>query len=118
MIGITPDYSLTDKIIVWSIFIYSFVYSFGACFLMVIVWNIFQPWPTRWWANYYYIVHFVVGPVLGIITMVWFFCGGVRDIRRLFADLSLRVDNPLDNGMVEGHVALSDIEALGQNDDV
>ena len=29
-------------------------------------------------------------------------------MRRLFKDLEARVDNPLDNGVVEGHVSLAD----------
>ncbi|MBN8710781.1 MAG: hypothetical protein J0I10_15455, partial [Verrucomicrobia bacterium] len=50
----------------------------------------------------------VVTGIVGIISTFWFFIGGVIDIRRLFRDLAARVDNPLDNGMVEGHVSLAD----------
>ena len=46
------------------------------------------------------------------MTSIWFFVGGVIDIRRLFRDLAARVDNPLDNGQVEGNVAISDIAAF------
>ena len=34
-------------------------------------------------------------------------------MRRLFRDLNARVNNPLDDGWVEGHVSLMDKEALG-----
>ena len=44
------------------------------------------------------------------ITTIWFFIGGVLDIRNLFKDLQKRIDNPLDNGQVEGEISLSDIE--------
>ena len=40
--------------------------------------------------------------------MFWFIIGGVIDIRQLFRDLEKRIANPLDNGQVEGNVALSD----------
>ncbi|MEN8254475.1 MAG: sodium:panthothenate symporter [Verrucomicrobiota bacterium] len=117
LIGITPDYTRGDKIIAWALAIYSFGYQLGLCFFMVVVWNIIHPWPDAWWSNYYFIVYFVVTPIIGIITTVWFFFGGIRDIRQLFRDLAKRVDNPLDDGRVEGHVALSDVAVLGKNED-
>ena len=42
------------------------------------------------------------------LTMFWFFIGGLFDLRRMFRDLEARVINPLDNGMVEGHMSLAD----------
>jgi hypothetical protein len=117
LIGITPDYTRGDKVIVWSIFIYTFGYQIGLCFLLVVLWNFLHPWPDSWWSMYYFVTIFVVGPIIGIITTVWFLWGGALDTFRLFRDLSKRVDNPLDNGTVEGHVAVSDIEALGKDEE-
>ena len=41
-------------------------------------------------------------------STVWFLWGGIADTIALFRDLSKRKDNPLDNGMVEGHLSLAD----------
>jgi len=56
-------------------------------------------------------------PIIGIITSVWFTWGGVRDILRLFKDLANRTDNPLDDGRVQGHVSLADVEKFGKDED-
>lgn len=117
LIGITPDYTRGDRIIVWSIFIYTFGYQIGLCFLLVVLWNFFHPWPESWWSTYYFITIFVVSPAIGVVTTVWFLWGGVVDIKRLFRDLAKRTDNPLDNGTVEGHVAVSDIPSIGKDDE-
>ena len=54
---------------------------------------------------------------LGVFTTVWFWIGGVIDIRRLFRDLAARKEsNPLDDGRVEGNVSLADQEQLDQRD--
>jgi hypothetical protein len=39
---------------------------------------------------------------------MWFLWGGVIDTKQLFKDLKARVDNPLDDGRVHGHVSLMD----------
>ena len=39
--------------------------------------------------------------VVGIITSVWFFIGGVIDLRRLFRDLEARKRDFSDDGRVE-----------------
>ncbi len=43
-----------------------------------------------------------------ICARSWFLIGGVIDLRALFRDLAARSDNPLDNGVVEGHVSIVD----------
>lgn len=48
----------------------------------------------------------MISGILGVILTFWFLIGGVIDLRRLFRDLAARKDDPLDNGMVEGHVSL------------
>ncbi len=108
LIGITPEYTLGDKIIAWSVFGYAIVYKFGLCFVGVLIWNLISPWPTLWWSKYFLVTSLWVTAILGIISTVWFLIGGIIDIRKLFRDLAARIDNPLDNGMVEGHVSLAD----------
>ncbi|MGE9291762.1 MAG: sodium:solute symporter family transporter [Puniceicoccales bacterium] len=112
LIGITPEYTLGDRIISWSVFGYAIVYKFGFCFLGVLIWNAISPWPTDWWSNYFYVTSLLVTAALGIISTFWFLIGGIIDIRKLFRDLASRIDNPLDNGMVEGHVSLVDKAAF------
>ena len=46
LIGITPEYSLGDKITAWGIFFYSIVYQFILAFVLVFVWNCFWRWPA------------------------------------------------------------------------
>lgn len=42
--------------------------------------------------------------------------GGVIDVRRLFKDLALRKDNPLDDGWVKDHVSLVDVATFGDDE--
>lgn len=112
MIGITPEYTRGDKIITWSVFGYAIIYKFGLCFVGVFIWNLISPWPVEWWSHYFFITSLVVTGILGIVSTFWFVIGGVIDIRKLFRDLAARIDDPLDNGMVEGHVSLADKAAF------
>ena len=50
LVGITPEYTRGDKAIAWGVFLYSFVYGFVLAFAGVVVWNVFQPWPVKWWS--------------------------------------------------------------------
>ena len=110
LIGITPEYTRGDKLITWSVFIYTFFYKFLIAFVLVVIWNIFSPWKPEWWGTYFFVIYLAVPLVSAFITTIWFFIGGVLDIRNLFKDLRKRIDNPLDNGQVEGEISLSDIE--------
>ena len=118
VIGITPEYTRGDRVIAWSLFGYSFVYSFCLAFLGVLLWNLFSPWPLEWWGHYFFVVQLAVPLVLAAVTTVWFGIGGVRDLFRLFRDLESRTSvNDLDNGVVEGHISLADkveLEAVDQ----
>ncbi|MEZ0217357.1 MAG: sodium:solute symporter [Rariglobus sp.] len=108
LIGITPEYTRGDKIIAWSVVGYAIVYKFGFCFLAVLIWNLISPWPKEWWNTYFFVTSLCVTGVIGIVSTFWFLIGGVIDMKRLFKDLDARVDNPLDNGQVDGHVSVAD----------
>jgi Na+/proline symporter len=108
IIGITPEYTKGDKIIAWSVVIWSLVYGFGFMFCGVLIWNAFSPWPPEYWSMYFYINVVFTALIVGSVSTVWFLIGGIVDTRRLFRDLEKRVANPLDDGRVEGHVNLAD----------
>ncbi|MBO5723124.1 MAG: sodium:panthothenate symporter, partial [Lentisphaeria bacterium] len=108
MIGITPEYTTGDKIITWSYFFYSFIYRFGVTFVVVVIWNIFYPWPLAYWGWYFLIVYLIVPGVMAAITAVWFGIGGSIDLYRMFRDLENRTINLLDDGRVEGNMSLAD----------
>lgn len=110
LIGITDEYTTGDKVIAWSVFGWSLIYSFGIMFCGVIVWNVFSPWPSERWGVYFFITTVAAALIVGAVSTVWFMIGGVTDMRALFRDLEARAVNPLDDGRVEGHVSVSDKE--------
>ena len=116
LIGITPEYTLGDKIIAWGLFGYSFVLSFVILFAAVFFWNLFYKWPTEWWSKYFFVVQLVLPVVMAAISTVWFSIGGIVDLRRLFRDLKNRIVNPLDDGRVEGSMSLADKAQLEEVD--
>ena len=119
--GITTEHSCGDRIISWTMFTWSYVYSFFGCFILVIIWNAFSPWPISYWGNFFYITNLLVPAVGAAITSIWFSIGGLKDMYRLFHDLRTRDADPLDNGIVKGNVSAADaakfkeIEESGKN---
>ena len=117
LIGITPDYTLGDKIIAYGTFIYSFGIGFGLFYIGTVIWNAFYRWPISWWGWRLFIISVVVACVIAVISMVWFMIGGIIDLKQMFRDLAARTQiNDLDNGMVEGNVSLSDKKEFAKMD--
>ena len=113
VVGITPEYSRGDRIVAWGVFLHSFGFSFGCCFLGTVAWNAIHPWPAAWWGRYFVVVYFLVPCAVAVVSTVWFSVGGVIGLRRLFRDLAARGEiDVLDDGRVEGHVSLADKRAL------
>ena len=101
IVGIDGEYTRGDRIIAWSVFIYSIGYGFGVVFLGVLFWNFVSPWPKPWWGTYYFITSLIVPIIVGCVSTVWFMWGGIRDGIRLFKDLDARVADASDNGFVD-----------------
>jgi Na+/proline symporter len=114
LVGITPEYTRGDRIMAWAVVIWSLGWGWGCCFLGIVVWNAIHPWPDDWWSMKFFITSICLGMLVGVVTTVWFFIGGVRDMVALFRDLDRRVDDPLDNGVVVGRVSLADKAAFGK----
>ena len=75
---------------------------------MVAVWNAIDPWPRAWWGIYFLVVFLIVPICMALITSIWFWIGGLMDMRNLFRDLQNRTTDDLDNGMVVNGVSMSD----------
>ena len=116
LIGITPEYTRSDRIIAWFLFGYSIGWSFCMTFAAVAIWNGFSLWPPEWWGKYFFVVNLLVPLITGIISTVWFSVGGIIDLRQLFRDLKSRIVNPLDDGRVEDSMSLADKAQLEEID--
>ncbi|MDD2403795.1 MAG: hypothetical protein PHI56_04570 [Victivallaceae bacterium] len=112
IVGITSQYTTGDKILAWSVFIWSFVYNCVICFALVIIWNLFHSWPNEWWAWYFYINSILLAGVVGLVTTIWFSIGGTKDLIQLFQRLEGRTADTLDDGRVAGHISLADIKLV------
>jgi len=108
IIGITPEYTTGDKFIAWGVFLYSIVYKFIIMFAIVAIINLFAPWGNKGWGRYFFISNLAIPGIAAGFTAIWFLYGGIKDLMRLMHDLKGRVANPLDNGMVAGHIALEE----------
>ena len=116
LVGISPEYTKGDRIIAWSVFGYAIVWQFVIAFVGVAIWNAISPLSVKAWEIYFFITIAVVGVTTGLISTVWFLWGGIRDLRRLFVDLANRVENPLDDGWVEGQVSLVDRDKVAEQE--
>ena len=101
LIGITPEYSLGDRIIARSVFVYTFVYRFLICFVLVLILNRISPWRPKQWSTYYLITLIVVPSIIGVVSTFWFSIGGIIDLKRMFRDLAARKRDFTDDGRVD-----------------
>ena len=100
MIGIDSNYSRGDKILAWSVFIYSFIYGFVIMFIGIVIWNVISPWPNEWWAVKFYVTSVILPCIVALVSTVWFSIGGTLDLHRLFKDLANKEDDFTDDGRV------------------
>ena len=116
ILGIDSQYTKGDKVLAWSVFIYSFFYSFFLLFVAVLAWDWFgrngwfglSKWDKEMWGMYFFVKNLAVVGIIGIVTTVWFSIGGTRDLFRLFKDLEEKEADELDDGRVVGNMSVAD----------
>ena len=112
ILGIDHNYTTGDKALAWSVFIYSFVYTFVILFAVVVIWNFVTPWTKEAWGWYFFVKQFAVVGIIGIVSTVWFGIGGTYDLFRLFRDLENKETDDLDDGRVVNNMSVADIAKL------
>ena len=108
LLGVDREFKRGDRIISGSVFVWNGVMF--AAFLIITASNLWQIWPDRWWWNYN-LVNLGLTAVIAAVTVVWFACGGLRDLLRLFRLLARTKNNPLDDGTVVGHQNAAELPA-------
>jgi Na+/proline symporter len=117
LIGIDSQYTIGDKVLTWSVFIWSIGWGFGS-FVTLVIWNKFSPWPNIWWAHWFFLNNFILAGIIGVVSTVWFTIGGTLDLNRLFKRLRAKEFNVLDDGRVISHVSADDVALVEQTDQV
>ena len=59
LLGINSQYSRGDRVLAWSVFLYSMLWGFGT-FVVLTIWNTVLPWPNTWWAHWFKIYNLIV----------------------------------------------------------
>ena len=90
------NYTRGDRLLAWSVFLYSFGWGFCLCFLGNVAWHvlgergILPPQPASWWGHYFFLVNICVACAVGLVSTFWFGICSTRDLVRLFRDLEAR----------------------------
>jgi SSS family solute:Na+ symporter len=104
----TSEFSFWDKVIYYGKLVWTF--GWWGIFLIGTVWGlgwIIEPpsddaWVTFWWWKV------MITVVIGVLTTVWFFLGGIYDMKDLFHTLRTMKRDMMDIGMVVGDHDLSE----------
>jgi SSS family solute:Na+ symporter len=92
-----PEFTGGDRLIYWLKV--GWVLFFFVTFLGICLWQVFQPWPDEWWANWWFF-NLVFTGVTGTLATVWFLVGGLRDLKALFIRLGNTRRDAADDGSV------------------
>ena len=98
----TPEFSRRDKILYVATYCWTFFWF--ALFVIGAVYNLTHSVSDASWAvfwRWFVLAQFIAGGAV----FVWFTCGGVRDLRRMFARLRTLERDAADDGIVRQHIA-------------
>ncbi|MFG0249069.1 MAG: sodium:solute symporter [Phycisphaeraceae bacterium JB051] len=96
-LGITSEFTLGDKIIYY--FKLSWTGTWFFLFVGITIWALVWGVPESFW-NGWWGFKIALAGVIGVITIVWFLWGGIRDLLDLFKTLRGHQVNEMDDGRV------------------
>jgi SSS family solute:Na+ symporter len=96
-LGINQEFTRGDQFIyfakiAWTGFWFT---AFIAGTVIGLAWGISNEMWAKWWR-----FTVIVGMAMGLITVVWFLCGGVNDLKDLIKTLRTAKRDPDDNGII------------------
>ncbi|MFH1615829.1 MAG: sodium:solute symporter [Planctomycetota bacterium] len=101
--GFSKDISWKDKGIFWAVGGWFFVWLM--IFTIFTIYHLTVGMSDEGWSRLWQILIYSSYCLTCIVT-VWFLIGGIKDCRRMFADLKAAKRNDLDDGMVVDHRSL------------
>ncbi|MBN2641037.1 MAG: hypothetical protein JXR78_05255 [Victivallales bacterium] len=108
ILGIDDEYTRGDRILAWSVFIWT-MKSF-VIFLVLLTLNLFvKRWSPDGWFNWWKYYTLPLSLLVCVITSIWFTIGGSRDLLELFRSLKNVKRDDSDNGCVVNHMNVSDV---------
>jgi SSS family solute:Na+ symporter len=106
LIGVDDDFTLSDKWIAASVFIWSMLWFL--VFVIGSIWNLIAPWSIAVWSEFWHISVIYIPVSLMVLSSIWFTCGASLDMRNFFRHLREQKINPLDDGTVVNHQNLDE----------
>lgn len=113
LIGFDHEFTRGDKLIAG--FLFGWNMTWFSVFVICSVWNLFSPWPLKWWSNYWHVVAILMPLTVGVVTTVWFTWGGIIDLKKLMAAIKTARRNERDDGMVVDHRNFDEVEESEDN---
>ncbi|WOO39312.1 sodium:solute symporter family protein [Rubellicoccus peritrichatus] len=107
-IGITHEFSFFDKVIYFSMIIWTGGWSIA--FVSGTAYNLTHDVSSETWKNWWVVILGIQG-VVAVITAIWYSLGGLRDVIRLIRDVKKADVNEVDDGVVHGHHSAADEKA-------
>ncbi len=101
------EFTTTDKMIRLSVLIWGI--GWFSVFVIGLICNKLIEIPEQWWATFWH-SYVWISMVMGAIVTVWFFIGGLKDLRYMFKTLATAKRDSLDDGMVFEHQNRAQIE--------
>ena len=109
------EFSRMDKLLYYSLL--TWMFGFTAIFIGVTIYQLIVGTTESFWIHFWGVFIWLTA-VLGVVTVVWFVCGGIRDARDLFRTLKTADRNAFDDGRVTGHHSVVDEVLEADNSEV
>jgi SSS family solute:Na+ symporter len=105
-LGMGKEFSLADRILYLGSYVY--IFFFFGVFLIGTLYMLFVGLPDSFWGAFWFWFCLILLVIMVVLT-VWFFIGGVHNLKAMFQKLKTMKRDDFDDGTVVGHQSLADV---------